>query len=178
MTVLMINDEIRQDIKKLIKTAEDNIVPMFEMNQNGELKLGDPNPIGDNSEHVMDIPNGYRVVFSIEDQGEGEFDGKTLLGKCRHISVSVGSPNSAPAMESMDMIIKEFGFSPLYDCIVWPEAFGNSAVAINVVEPINGFQDNILTEVRKSFLTLMEKQIHKGYARIIVKNIKMMRGIE
>lgn len=153
MTPLEINDEVREQIKRLIQVAENNVVKIYELTKDGKLNPGDVNPIGDNSAHTITIPHGFKVVYSIEDQGEGTTpDGKLLLGKCKHFSMSVmNNTNTVPTPQSVDMVIKEFGFSPLYKCICWTEAPGNGVTAINVLEPVDGFSEEILKDIGSVF---------------------------
>jgi hypothetical protein len=56
-----------------------------------------PGP-GNDENHVLFIPAGYRVVYSIEQQ---------QVGWCQHISISVDTPGMWPSQESVSRILKE-----------------------------------------------------------------------
>lgn len=85
--------------------------------------------VGDNPEHCLVIPLGYRVVYSIEEQPD------PLLW-CRHISISVFGPRSErclPGIYAVEEICKLFGFRDGVEQVrgaVWQEG----ERAINIVE--------------------------------------------
>lgn len=63
--------------------------------------------VGCSKEHCIEIPMGYRVVYSIEDQPEP-------IGRCTHMSFSLDGPKGAmPALEAVALIMEEFGVDPL-----------------------------------------------------------------
>jgi hypothetical protein len=72
---------------------------------------------------VTIIPDGYRVVFSIEEQP---------IGWCRHLSVSVDKKGKYPTPQAVELIMQEFGMGNDIDnsLKVWMEKEGE---AINVV---------------------------------------------
>lgn len=143
-TPIIINDDVRQEIFKVVEHAWKNIVPIYKMAEGGKLKKGMPNPIAGDKGHIIIIPHGFQVIFSIEDQGdqiqEGERGG---LGKCRHLSMSINKQGRLPNPIAIDMVMEEFGFdNRFYHCAVWSEGFGdNTQIAINVLEPVDGWPD-------------------------------------
>ncbi len=63
---------------------------------------GTRQPAGDDRRHVLEIPVGYRVVYSIEQQA-------APLGWCHHLSVSIPVAGRAPSIEAVNEIGKLFG---------------------------------------------------------------------
>jgi len=136
---IIIDNRVRENIFRVVEYAWKNIVPIAELSKSGELKEGMPAPAGDKKEHVVLIPQCFRVVFSIENQGEETIEEKPGLGMCRHLSMSINRPGRIPNPIAVDMVIEEFGFeNPLYRCVVWVEGFGEKTFpAINVLEPVD-----------------------------------------
>jgi hypothetical protein len=185
MRAIVIDENTRVEIAKLIKIAENNVVDIRHLRDQGKLKEGDGNPIGDNSEHVMFIDGGFKVVFSHEDQGQ-DFEGKKGLGICKHISVSVSNAHdlglgvkfiesSIPAFEITDMIIQEFGFGPLYECIVWPEAVDDGVTAINVLEPVDGFPKVFIADITQNFILTLATEKNPKFGETLIENIDILR---
>jgi len=73
----------------------------------------------------MDIQQGFRVVFCIEEQN---------VGKVKHISISVDAPNKLPNMEAVALIVDLFGIEgPITSHQIWTENIGPNHQAINIV---------------------------------------------
>ena len=118
---LVITEKEKVDIQKLIDYAENNIITieMLHLMVNGTVQ-----PSGDNPNHVIYIPMGYRVVYTIEQQP---------MGLSRHISISVDNPGFYPNAIAIDAIIKEFGYKGTHkDCHVYTEREIN---AVNLIQP-------------------------------------------
>jgi len=123
MRVLQIDDKTLQDVGKLIKHAEKNIITA------SQLKLmiaGDLPPIGDNPDYFMHIHDGYRVVFSIEEQS---------IGLCNHISVSIDEKNKPPNYYAAKEILKLFNMSleKRHKPYVWEEKI-DKIIAMNILQ--------------------------------------------
>ena len=86
MGSMIIDDQVRKDIFRVMEYAWKNIVPLTQL-LSGELKNRISNPVGDINDHVVYIPIGFKVVFFIEDQGTGIIMGKRGLGRCRYLSI-------------------------------------------------------------------------------------------
>jgi hypothetical protein len=85
-------------------------------------------PPGDNKNFVVEIPVGYRVVYTIEDQP---------AGKVRHLSVSVDKAGKVPSITAVQEIMRMIGFKgELNECKVDFERFSENQDAINVLEVI------------------------------------------
>jgi hypothetical protein len=83
--------------------------------------LGESSPAGDFAEYVVNIFQGYRVAYSIEEQP---------CGWCHHLSVSVDGakyPNPVAVQE----IVRAFGMGEMAEAIsIWQE---EQVKAINVL---------------------------------------------
>jgi hypothetical protein len=133
MNALIIDENIKKRIKEIEFHAFNNVVPIRQLAESGKLKQGDPNPIQEYIENYeLEIPVGFRVVFSVEEQGTP--DESNLM---RHLSMSVSGGN-IPNPLSVDMVAQEFDIPPIYNCAIWIEKFEGSRLAINIVYPING----------------------------------------
>ena len=116
----MIDDSVKEMASEVLRYAEKHVYTMDDMLDivNGDLK-----PPGDEPGHVMEIPFGYRVVFSLEQQN---------VGLCRHLSVSVAKPGKLPSIPSVQEIMNLFNYErPLTECLVRYDQ-----VCVEVVEPI------------------------------------------
>lgn len=60
--------------------------------------------IGDDLHYAVNIPIGYRAVFTIEQQPEP-------MGWCRHISISLAKQGHGPSVYAVAELLKEFGFT-------------------------------------------------------------------
>lgn len=102
MMILEISQKARDDIAKVIAHATANEVSM------GELMVRASNPSrlpahGDDERHVCHIPDGFRCVFTIDEQ-------MPPLGRCRHLSVSVSGARKTPPVAAVMMLMHQFGF--------------------------------------------------------------------
>jgi hypothetical protein len=123
MRALVLNDEIRGEIGRIVKHAKENPVPLAVIK---EIMAGNASPVGDNPQHVCTIPVGYRAVFSIEEHPGGWM---------RHISISVPG-GKLPHPAAIESIAKEFGFADsIEDCERWVEDLGDVR-AVNLVQKI------------------------------------------
>ena len=95
---LVINEDVRDHVKALVEYASLNVVSRDMLRR--IVELDDP-AIGDRPEYRMEVPVGFDVVFSIEDQPPGLF---------RHLSVRVDGAGW-PAPEAVALITQLFGFS-------------------------------------------------------------------
>lgn len=120
MRLLVINDEVRSTIKKLIEYAESH---QYSLDDLLDIKNKQLSVAGDEPEFSCEIPDGFRVVYTIENQP---------MGKVRHISISIsGEKGKLPNPAAVEMIISEFGFkNKLEDCHVSIE----KDIAINVID--------------------------------------------
>lgn len=122
MSVLIIDEEAKARIKEVKDYAERN---HYSIDDLLDIKNGAQEPPGDNGFFSCHLMNGYRVVYTIEDQPS--------VGLVRHMSISLNE--QLPPVPSVQLIMEEFGFeSQLQDCFLFLEDTPNGK-AINVLEP-------------------------------------------
>jgi len=92
---LLKSEEIHSKIEALIIYARENVISLDEMIE-AQAKN---KPVGTTAERVLEFGDGYRVVFSLEDQP---------AGLAKHISVS--KDRMKLPLEDLLILIKEFGF--------------------------------------------------------------------
>ena len=86
---------------------------------------------GNYPEYNCYIPEGFNVVFSIEQQ---------VIGDVRHASV-ICSDGGLPHIEAVRCILTELGFeNPIEKCEVHLEKFSNGQ-CVNILERISGSPD-------------------------------------
>jgi hypothetical protein len=95
---LILDENTRAIAKKVLDYAEANPFTMEEM-----IKVihGQAPTAGEREGHICQIPKGFRVVFSYEEQ---------KIGRVKHISISVDTPAALPNTEAVQQIMLLFGF--------------------------------------------------------------------
>ena len=138
LEILILDDEVQDNIKKLIQYAELNVVSYEVMvDMYNKMKNEEPiTPIGDDPNHFIYLPMDIRVAFSIEVHPVGE---------CKHISIS--SKNGEPNLNDVALVMSYFGFRSdlnggLATCQAYIENYVIDDVeysAFNVIEPNRNF---------------------------------------
>jgi hypothetical protein len=147
-SIIAFDTNSRKKIREIIEFSFKNIIPLTELRKEGKLKKGEDLPLpGDKENHTITVPEGFKIVYSVENQGDNE----NQLGLCKHISMSTDIPGELPHPLAIQMAMLEFGFeNKLYETFFWPEEFGgNTQIAINVLEPINGWPKEIESEIKE-----------------------------
>lgn len=99
MQALLINNKVRARIKEVVDWSLANIYALDQVKGMRDGTLPIP---GNRAEQICNIPYGYRVVFSVENHPGGVM---------KHMSVSIaGERGTLPSMESVQLIMDEFGF--------------------------------------------------------------------
>lgn len=130
MRPFIIDDTTKLAIERIKAYAEKNIVQMGDL---VAIKHGNEEKIpGNNPKHVCNLPFGYRVVYSIEKQTQGEV---------RHLSISVDAKDKLPHQNVVETIMEMIGFQEKFS-ILLKQGFiqiesGDFGHAINVWEIIN-----------------------------------------
>lgn len=120
---LLIDENTRKEIKEIIIYAQKH---SLDKNALKATILKIKKPVGDNPRHVIHIYNGFRIVYSIENQPHG--------GNCHHISISVKEKNKYPSPEAVEEILKEFGMKEINKSFsIWLE---KEIQAINILQKI------------------------------------------
>lgn len=120
---LSVGNEERQKLLELKKYAEEHVMSFDEL-----IKIFAKivSPAGDRPEHTLFIPEGFKVVFSIEEQKPG---------KCRHLSVSVDKEGKLPSVGHVTFLMNILGFQkPMCDCIICLEEIAENHHAVSVME--------------------------------------------
>jgi hypothetical protein len=121
--VLLIDQRRKARLLALRAYAEANPVTSDKVKLMAEGKLP---PVGDSGLFQAEIPLGYRVVFSIEEQP---------AGLCRHLSLSVAKHGCLPNPRAIEELMGYLGFrGGIQKCKVWLE----HKHAINVLQPLQG----------------------------------------
>ncbi len=95
MRVLVIDDKSKEAIASVRKYAEENHIVITRDSLVVGIKI-----VGDDPRYVCYINDGFRVVFSIEDQPSGSY---------KHISISVDDDEKLPSISAFETIMREFG---------------------------------------------------------------------
>ncbi len=142
MIPFIINDDVRMEILRVKRNAENNPVPLEVVEKSASAGEGAPG--GDDPRFIMLVPTAFKVVYTHEIQ-----PGDVI---CRHLSISINEPDRMPNLHAVEMIAGEFGFvnkkininKP--GCIDepdhllwWLEKIGEDCLpAVNIVEPLDG----------------------------------------
>lgn len=134
MRALMIGPEERAMIGALIEKAAANPTPLATVMALAEArsagKMTAINPLHD--DYTMDIPQGYRVTFTHEEQRQCV---------CRHLSLSVrdAKPGFGPHPAAAEVILKEFGFkNDIFNVYRWDEVMPVYGMVLDFIEPLDG----------------------------------------
>lgn len=133
-TPLVIDDEVRAQIKACIELAEANPVDMPALMEWINTPVVKERHAARMNQQTITIPMAYLVTYSIEDGHP--------VGRCRHLSMSVQRKDRVPNQHGLWMVAQEFGFwGTLQDCAaVWEENLQGHGVAINVVQPVKPYR--------------------------------------
>jgi hypothetical protein len=124
MKILAITPEVQAAIQALIEHARANPVNCRRIVRT----LSDEFlAVGNDPAFVIEIPVGFRVVFSFEEQPKA--------GLCRHISISQRK-GKLPPPEAVKTICLEFGFEEK-PAKMWKEPIDAHHSAINVIQPLH-----------------------------------------
>jgi hypothetical protein len=105
-----------------------------------QLQRGIRLPKSHNKAFTIDIPFGFTVTYTIEEQPQGW---------TRHLSVAADRSGRAPHPAAVEMLMREFGFRAAgvrQIEILWMEAIGNDRQAVNLVEYIEASAAAVLDD--------------------------------
>ena len=124
MSAMIITEEVSARIKEVVHYAEKHI---FSMDDMLDIMNKQREPPGNDPNHVVFIPIGIKVVFTMDKQN---------IGICKHISISVDRPGKLPNPLVVENILLEFGIeTPMHDCVIDVEDLSHGYQAITIVEP-------------------------------------------
>jgi hydrogenase maturation factor len=129
-TPLVIDNEVREQIKACIALAEASVVDMPSLIERIKIPKNKEHHMTQMTRQTIDIPMAYSVTFSIE-QGHP-------VGECRHMSMSVQREGRLPSEAALWTVAQEFGFwGEIEDCAgVWIEELRGHGQAINLIQPV------------------------------------------
>jgi len=120
MSVLIIDESTKTRAAEVLQWADkhpftiDDLLDMV----NGQSPIAGQRP-----PHIMEIPIGYRAVFSIEQQ-RGHL--------IKHLSVSVNRPGKLPNEAAIRQIMELFQMAKLEDCDIRIEGQPGELQSVNV----------------------------------------------
>ena len=125
---MVIDDEVRSQIKACVELAEANPVDMPSLMERIKDPVKKEHHMAQMNRQTVKIPLAFLVTFSIEDGHP--------VGRCRHMSMSVQKKDRLPHPIGLWMIAKEFGFwGDIEQCDgLWKEDLLGHGTAINVVQ--------------------------------------------
>lgn len=130
MRALIIDEAIKNTAAAVVKHAEENV---FSMDDLLDISNGSAKSVGNRDGFTFEIPMGYKVVYSIENQ---------VKGKLRHLSVSVDTPGKTPHPQAVSEIMKLVGFendiSEVFNVSLEP--LDGGITAVNVIEVIEFYE--------------------------------------
>lgn len=126
MRVLVIDEAAKSKISAVCEYADENRIDSKELQARVAIPDGF-SPIGDDDNRWCHLNDGFRCVFSIEEQP---------CGWARHLSISVATnDNKLPHLEAVKLLMPEFGINKsIDDCYVYIE--NSSPSSINIICPI------------------------------------------
>lgn len=122
MRALIVDDKAKAELARIAAHADKHRITkrVLKATMRGEIA-----PAGEAPGYTCHLTDGFKVVFSLEEQGP--------TGWCRHLSVSVDG-DAYPNVAAVDEIAGLLGFTePVADCIVWTEP---ESQAVNVLQPV------------------------------------------
>lgn len=120
MSVLIINSNVIKSVETVKDYATKNPMKVDELKS---VLINRTSPVGDRPQHVIVIPNDFRVVYSIEEQVDAEM--------YHHLSISlINKEKSLPSVSAVEEIMNLFDMGKnIKNCRkIWVE--NNNAVNI------------------------------------------------
>ena len=125
MTLLILGEGENEKLKTLKEYAEQHPVSLDDL---FDQVNGERDSVGTMPEYTRHIPDGFKIVFSIEKQPPGDI---------RHMSVSC--KKEAPPVEAVKLIIEKLGYKHQLEsgkCHIYMEDVDDGVQAVNVIEII------------------------------------------
>jgi hypothetical protein len=125
MRALIIDEKAKASIAAVCEYADDNRIDLKEIQARVAIPDG-YSPIGDDENHCCYLEDGFKCVFSIEEQPSGW---------TRHLSISVDAVDKMPHIEAVKLLMSEFGIkSRIEECHVYIE--DSTPKSVNIICPI------------------------------------------
>lgn len=135
MRTLIINNQSQELIAKVFDFAKKHPVTRTQLVEKSIV-------VGDIPDYVCKVPDGFRIVFSFEDQP---------TGWCRHLSVSIPDKYKLPGPPAVEMIMKEFGFKGTINdqSNAWIET-DIIPHAVNIIQILDDNETELCEELNKN----------------------------
>jgi len=126
LRILIIDEDTKSKLRQLREYAEEHHISVIDFMKMVDGEMG---PVGDNADYCCFIPDGFKIVYCIEQQPAAAF---------RHLSVSIDEPDEYPNPKHVEIIMQMLGFKfDLDQCNrVWTEELPDGGHAINILEVI------------------------------------------
>jgi hypothetical protein len=112
MRALIIDETAKAAIAAVCEYADENRIDFKEIQARVAIPDG-YSPIGDDPNHCCYLVDGFKCVFSVEEQP---------CGWTRHLSISVAAIDKMPHIEAVKLLMPEFGIEkPLDECHIYIE---------------------------------------------------------
>lgn len=142
-TPLIIGQEQRDALAELRELAAERPVDMTTLTERIATPKGKAAHMLQMNDQTCEIPLAFLITYSIETGHP--------IGPCRHMSISSTRRGDVPTAEAAWMVAEELGFvGGLEKCRVWiedlqrgPQARTDRALAINIVQPLDGHHENL-----------------------------------
>jgi hypothetical protein len=125
MEILILGPEERAKLKKIVDYAHKNPYTMDDLLDT----INNPaNAPGTKPEHQCEIPEGFKVVYSVDCLPEG---------KIRHLSICLNKKDTIPSVQSVERIMNACGFKEdLAECNIRFEKLEPGYTAVEIGELI------------------------------------------
>jgi hypothetical protein len=124
MSVLIIDPDVTESVRKVKDYAIKHPMNVDEMKS---VLLNKVKSVGDRPQHVIKIPNDFRVVYSIEEQVDAKM--------YHHLSISlINKEKALPSVPAVEEIMNLFGMGKsITKCRkIWIENY----IAVNILKNI------------------------------------------
>lgn len=122
--ILSFFDDERQDIKRLVDFASNNI---YQTDDLLDMMNDDMATSSEDSRHAVVVGQGRWICYFIVDHPN--------KGRCHYFQIKSGFPDPLPDKEELDYIVKEFGIgTPLMDAHINVE---NENAMVSIVLPFD-----------------------------------------
>jgi hypothetical protein len=125
---MLITDQVRARVAEIKAYAKEHIFDLPELlRRMGPPEMREDLAVGNNSNFCIEIPFGYRCVYSQERQ---------VAGLCAHLSMSVDGddPTAMPNPVAVEKVLELFGMKPLKEALyVGMEELEEGHKAVNII---------------------------------------------
>lgn len=136
---LILNDELRGEISRIVKKARERCMPYEEAVRAAAFAEKSGVTTNDYNEALtLKIPVGFHVTYTHEEQRPGL--------ACRHISISLDNakPGSGPHPAAVDMLLEAYGYvNRVGGLATWLTELPDGTTVVEALEPLDGNMDHL-----------------------------------